>query len=72
MSVPANWVFYEVTVNGISSRLNSSDVTKNYVNATFNCRAVLKDDDGTERENYMTAITSTYQVRNDARVFQLR
>jgi hypothetical protein len=72
VSVPANWVFYEVTVNGISSRLNSSDVTKNYVNATFNCRAVLKDDDGTERENYMTAITSTYQVRNDARVFQLR
>ncbi|UCV27909.1 eCIS core domain-containing protein [Ferribacterium limneticum] len=72
VDVPANWVFYEVTVDGISSRLNSSDVTQNYVNATFNCRAVLKDDDGTERENYMTAITSTYRVRNDARVFQVR
>ena len=72
VDVPANWVFYEVTVDGISSRFNSSDVTQNYVNATFNCRAVLKDDDGTERENYMTAITSTYRVRNDARVFQVR
>lgn len=72
VDVPTNWVFYEVTVDGISSRLNSSDVTQNYVNATFNCRAVLKDDDGTERENYMTAITSTYRVRNDARVFQVR
>jgi hypothetical protein len=72
--VPANWVFYEVTVDGISSRLvpGEVEVTQNYVNATFNCRAVLKDDDGTERENYMTAITSTYRVRNDARVFQLR
>lgn len=72
VDVPANWVFYEVTVNGISSRLNSSDVTQNYVNATFNCRAVLKDDDGTERESYVTAITSTYRVRNEAQVFQVR
>lgn len=74
VDVPANWVFYEVTVDGISSRLvpGEVEVTQNYVNATFNCRAVLKDDDGTERENYMTAITSTYRVRNDARVFQLR
>ena len=72
VDVPTNWVFYEVMVDGISSRLNSSDVTQNYVNATFNCRAVLKDDDGTERENYMTAITSTYRVPNDARVFQVR
>ena len=72
VDVPGNWVFYEVTVDGISSRLNSSDVTQNYVNATFNCRAVLKDDDGTERENYMTAITSTYRVRNEARSFQVR
>lgn len=69
VDVPTNWVFYEVTVDGISSSLSSSDVTQNYVNATFNCRAVLKDDDGSERENYMTAITSTYRVRHDARTF---
>lgn len=72
VDVPANWVFYEVTVDGISSRLNSSDVTRNYVNATFNCHAVLKDEDGAERESYLTAITSTYQVRNEARVFEVR
>ncbi len=72
VDVPANWVFYEVTVDGISSRLTSSDVTQNYVNATFNCHAVLKDEDGAERESYLTAITSTYQVRNEARVFEVR
>jgi hypothetical protein len=72
VDVPGNWVFYEVTVDGISSSLSSSDVTQNYVNATFNCRAVLKDDDGSERENYMTAITSTYRVRHDARTFVVR
>lgn len=72
VDVPANWVFYEVTVDGISSSLNSSDVTRNYVNATFNCHAVLKDEDGAERESYLTAITSTYQVRNEARVFEVR
>ena len=43
-----------------------------YVNATFNCRAVLKDDDGTEKESYLTAITSTYRTRNEARAFQVR
>ena len=72
VDVPANWVFYEVTVDGISSSLNNSDVTQNYVNATFNCRAVLKDDDGTERESYLTAITSTYRVRHEARSFAVR
>lgn len=72
VDVPANWVFYEVTVDSISSRLNSRDVTQNYVNATFNCRAVLKDDDGTEKESYLTAITSTYRTRNEARAFQVR
>ena len=35
---------------------------RNYVNATFNCLAVLKDEDGAERESYLTAITSTYQL----------
>ncbi len=70
--MPANWVFYEVTVDGISSSLNNSDVTQNYVNATFNCRAVLKDDDGSERESYLTAITSTYRVRHEARSFAVR
>ena len=71
VNVPTNWVFYEVTVDGISSRLNSSDRTKNYVNATFNCRAILKDDDGNEKDNFITAITSTYQVPNDAQVFKV-
>ena len=69
--VPSNWVFYEVTVDSISSRLDSGDVTENYVNATLNCRAVLKDEDGTEKESYLTAITSTYGSRNDARTFRV-
>jgi hypothetical protein len=74
VDVPANWVFYEVTVDGISSRLvpGEVEVTQNYVNATINCRAIRKDQDGTELENYMTAITSTYRVRNNAQVFQVR
>lgn len=72
VDVPSNWVFYEVTVDGISSRLDSSDVRQNYVNATFNCRAVLKDIDGAEREQFMTAITSTYRQRNAAQSFQVR
>lgn len=71
VDVPTNWVFYEVTVDGIRSRLNSGDVTQNYVNATFNCHAVLKDEDGAEKETYLTAITSTYGYRNDARTFRV-
>ena len=60
-----------MTVDSISSRLDSGDVTENYVNATLNCRAVLKDEDGTEKESYLTAITSTYGSRNDARTFRV-
>jgi hypothetical protein len=71
VDVPANYVFYEVTVDGISSSLASSNVRENWVNATFNCRAVLKDEDGTEKESYLTAITSTYRVRNEAQAFRV-
>lgn len=68
---PNSWVFYEVNVEGIRASLDSADVTQNYINATFSCRAVLKDEDGSELESYLSAIPSSYRVRQKGASFAM-
>jgi hypothetical protein len=61
------WVFYEVKVQGISSRLNSkTDISQNYVNCTFACHAILKDETGKAEQEFSTSIPSTYSVKEQA------
>lgn len=60
------WVFYEVKVQGVSSRLERDDIFKNYVNCSFACRAVLKDETGKAEQEFSTTIPSTYSVKEQA------
>lgn len=55
------FVFYEVKVTGISSSLDGgSKSAENYVESTFVCRAILKDDTGKVEESFATSIPSVY------------
>lgn len=71
-SPPANWVYYEVSVEGVSSSLTSGDVRQNYVNATLQCRAVRKNSAGEEQESFVSTILSVSQVRHAAGSFVVR
>jgi hypothetical protein len=71
-SPPANWVYYEVSVEGVSSSLTSGDVRQNYVNATLQCRAVRKNRAGEEQEGFVSTVPSVYQVRHAAGRFVVR
>ena len=63
----ANWAIYEVDVVGVSASLaQGRALEQNKVNATLQCRVVLKKPDGTEQENLVTAISSTYTTRHEA------
>jgi hypothetical protein len=50
----------------VSSRLNQTAKSLNFVNCTFACRAVLKDEAGKAQQDFSTSITSTYTVRGEA------
>lgn len=64
---PTNWAIYEVDVVGVSADLaRVRPVQQNKVNATLQCRAVLKKPDGTDQESVLSTISSTYIVRHDA------
>ncbi len=64
---PANWAIYEVDVVGISADIaRGRPVTRNKVDATLQCRVVLKKPDGSDQESLMTSISSTYAVRHEA------
>ena len=72
ISMPAvakkeRWIYYEVKVNGISSRLNGGIGSPlNFVNCTFSCRGVLKDGDGKVYQDFSTSIPSQYEVKGEA------
>jgi len=64
---PGNWAIYEVDVVGVSADIaRGRPVTRNKVDATLQCRAVLKKPDGSDQESLMTTISSTYAVRHEA------
>jgi hypothetical protein len=55
------WVFYQVEVKNVeSSFASATDVRKNYVNATFACRAAIKNTEGKEFNGISASIVSTY------------
>ena len=66
-----NYALYEVKVNIKDVKLSRNKIEENLVNAEFNCRAVLKDDAGTEKRNFMTTITSEYRNKNKAETYDL-
>ena len=60
-------VHYEVNVHVVSSDLKSkNNVTLNYVNASFVCRAILKDTSGKVHDQFSSSVPSTYKVRTQA------
>jgi hypothetical protein len=61
------WVFYEVKVINISSKLDAGPKHPgNYVEAVFACRAILKDATGKPEEDFATNITSGYGKKGTA------
>ena len=67
MKKPKHWVWYEVKVKNVSSKLDGGKKSPdNYVNCVFLCRAVLKDAAGKAEEDFSTAIQSTYTVKQAA------
>lgn len=69
MSSPNRWVWYDVQVTGVSSKLDGGPKNPdNFVNCTFQCRAVLKDDQGKKDKDFSTTITSTYKKAEKATV----
>jgi len=60
---PTKWVWYQVTADLIDKRLNRPDKRENFIKSTFNCRAVLKDAGGKEKQNFMTVVYSTPHVK---------
>jgi hypothetical protein len=71
---PANWAIYEVDVVNVNADLARwRPVQQNKVNATLQCRAVLKKPDGTDQESVLSTISSTYTVRSEAaEAFEVR
>lgn len=68
-SKPKRWVLYEVKVEGISSKLDAGPKSwDNYVNSTFSCHAVLKDEEGKVEDEFSSKIPSTFEKREEAEV----
>ena len=64
---PTNWAIYEVDVVGISADIAPNrPKTQNKVDATLQCRFVLKKRDGSDERSAVTTISSTYRVRHEA------
>jgi hypothetical protein len=61
---PDRWVWYEVKVTNISSKLNGKEKSpQNYVDCSFVCNAVQKTADGEVKDKLSTTIPSTYQEK---------
>lgn len=65
-----NWVFYEVKVKGVSSRLqeDENNIPYNYVNCTLSCHAIRKDKMGEKKEEFSSEISSIFLVKQKAEV----
>jgi len=69
MSKPERWTFYEVKVQGISSKLNAGPKSPfNYVNSAFAAHAILKDSSGKVEDEFSSSIPSIYQAKGEASV----
>lgn len=68
------WAWYEVKVDNIrqSFPIRDKKSPKNFVNGTFYCRVVLKDESGSEKKSFVSAISSEHTERPEAEVFELR
>ncbi len=66
------WARYEVNVSRGATKLDSSDITQNYVDAKFDCTVVLKDAAGKESERFLTTITSQHGQRHEAAKFTVK
>lgn len=67
------WVWYEVKVDNIKAEFPAKGKSsRNFVNATFYCRAVLKDAKGKEKESFLTAVPSVHTKREEAETFTIR
>jgi hypothetical protein len=68
MAKPDRWTFYEVKVINISSTLDpkKKKSAANYVECTFSCHAILKDETGKAEENFSTSIPSVYGDKQKA------
>jgi hypothetical protein len=61
---PDRWVWYQVKVANISSKLNGKEKSpQNYVECAFVCEAVQKTADGEVKNKLSTTIPSTYQEK---------
>jgi len=57
---PTRWVWYEVKVGDVEASFpaKGKQSVRNFVNCTFYCRALLKDETGTELDSFVTAVPS--------------
>lgn len=67
VKIQGNWVWYQVKVTGISSKLNDPDIANNYVNCTFSCHAIRKDAAGKSLQEFKATIPSKYQKPLEAK-----
>jgi hypothetical protein len=70
---PKRWVWYEVRVGDIHADfpLPTRKSPSNFVNATFNCHAILKDESGETKESFLTTVRSQQASRPPAERFDL-
>ncbi|WP_310601222.1 DUF4157 domain-containing protein [Desulfobulbus sp.] len=62
-----NWATYEVEVKNAKADIETKrPVWYNWVNATLQCRATLKDGDNQDKDTIGATVTSEYLVRHEA------
>jgi hypothetical protein len=67
LNKPDRWVYYEVKVTNVSSRLDAGPKSpQNYVQCTLACHAILKDVTGKAEEDFSTSVPSTYEAKEKA------
>lgn len=66
---PKYWVWYQVKVQGVSSKLDAGPKSaNNWVNSEFVCHAILKDENGKEKDKIPPQIiTSVWKGREDVK-----
>lgn len=66
-----HYAMYEVEAKVDEYKLDKNKIAENFVNSKFNCRVVLKDESGKEKENFRTSIESEYRKKHEAEKFDL-
>jgi hypothetical protein len=73
ISKPNQWVWYEVKVDEVQAEFPKPKTKSklNFIDATFNCYAVLKDESGKKLDGFLTTIHSKHAKRPEASRFEL-